>query len=160
MGTTGLLIFIANCSFVSVRRSNHIHFSARAGNPGVDKIALQEEKVLLEQRNDHYRIFAALTFVNGDTVSKLHFGKFAFAIFDNFSGKFNGYGGAVCGNGADNTGITIEHVFVIVVATLNYLIANAIDGIAMRKLKWQGLSDDDGTKAHELVQEWHEHVDM
>ena len=46
----------------------------------------------------------------------------------------------------------------LVMAAVLYRIRRKAQG--QQLLKWQGLSDDDEAKAHELVQEWHEHVDM
>ena len=46
----------------------------------------------------------------------------------------------------------------LVMAAVLYRIRRKAQG--QQLLKWQGLADDDGTKAAELVQEWHEHVDM
>lgn len=46
----------------------------------------------------------------------------------------------------------------LVLAAVLYRIRRKAQG--QQLLKWQGLSDDDEAKAHELVQEWHEHVDM
>uniref|UniRef100_A0A7S3LD08 Uncharacterized protein n=1 Tax=Amphora coffeiformis TaxID=265554 RepID=A0A7S3LD08_9STRA len=46
----------------------------------------------------------------------------------------------------------------LVMAAVLYRIRRKAQG--QQLLKWQGLSEDDDAKAHELVQEWHEHVDM
>ena len=46
----------------------------------------------------------------------------------------------------------------LVLAAVLYRIRRKAQG--QQLLKWQGLSDDDQGKAQELVQEWHEHVDM
>ena len=46
----------------------------------------------------------------------------------------------------------------LVLAAVLYRIRRKAQGHQL--LKWQGLSEDDDAKAHELVQEWHEHVDM
>ena len=44
----------------------------------------------------------------------------------------------------------------VVTAAVLYRIRRKAQG--QKLLKWQGMHDS--TKAHELVQEWHEHVDM
>jgi adenosine 3'-phospho 5'-phosphosulfate transporter B2 len=46
----------------------------------------------------------------------------------------------------------------LVLAAVLYRIRRKAQGKQL--VKWQGLEDDDGAKAQELVQEWHEHVDM
>lgn len=46
----------------------------------------------------------------------------------------------------------------LVMAAVLYRIRRKAQG--QQLVKWQGLDDDDGAKAQELVQEWHEHVDM
>ena len=44
----------------------------------------------------------------------------------------------------------------LVMAAVLYRIKKKAQG--QQLIRWQGINDD--AKAHELVQEWHEHVDM
>jgi hypothetical protein len=43
----------------------------------------------------------------------------------------------------------------LVMAAVGYRVKKKAEGSPL--LKWRGMDDD---KAHELVQEWHEHADM
>ena len=47
------------------------HFFLPAGQGRVKEVALEHHEVAFEQRNDDRRVFAALTFVNADAVSKM-----------------------------------------------------------------------------------------
>jgi hypothetical protein len=64
VGHADLLFVVFDGHGVGIERSDDVDLVAGSGDPRVDKVSLEQEKVLFEERDDDDRVFAALAFVN------------------------------------------------------------------------------------------------
>src|SRR6266536_763790 len=103
-------------------------------NRCIEQVPLEQHTVLINQRNNHNRIFAALTFVDGDGIGQDQFIQFVKLVANKertgLLYKFDFERGALLVDAAYPAHVTIEDAFVVVVARLHDFVAYTQDMIA------------------------------
>ena len=115
---------IADCKFDSAAAADEDEQFFGSGHSGVEQIAPEHDKVLIQQRHDHRRKFTALRLVNSDCIRRFELIGFVKivgneAVGIKADGKVSGIGIEL----DDLPEVAIENIFVIIIGILHHAVA-------------------------------------